>query len=206
MADIQSKGTKTGRSFIAEDLQRRINEFQGGKEIINGALVIDSAHAYWWYLEFGTASRYAGVEGTGLVKPPGIASDQGRTGEYRIDRAPQTGTDSKGRIYKKKLRFRYLGAVIFREYVMHPGARPAGRGKGVVRVGIRQAQLSISNKLRGYKRRTKSRLPYRYELVAALNEVLAELLNDVKRLTPRGEHDDNSLTPLKDAWTIRKAK
>src|SRR4051812_2170678 len=120
MSEILGGVTKRTKSFIAEDLQRRLSEFSK-KPIISGALVIDAAHAYWWYVEFGAASQFVGDAGSGLQKPPGIASVQGRVGRYRIDRGDATGVYKsgplRGRIYKKKLRFKQAGKIVYRDFV-----------------------------------------------------------------------------------------
>lgn len=205
MSDVTA-GLRLVRSNILDDLRERLHEWKKEVPILGGALVIDAGHAYWWYLEFGTATRYIGQDGT-LEKPLGIAANQGRSTRYPITRGDQTGVyasgPNQGRTYRKKLRFPYQGKIVYRELVMHPGSRVANRGKGVVRVAIRQAQKELEKKLKAFKRRKTP--PTRNELVRTINEVLAGILSDVRHHTPL-DHDSDHPTHLKDAWDIRRAK
>lgn len=193
------------RSSILKDLRSRLNEFKKKSGVIGGSLFTDAGHSYWWYLEYGTATRFIGDDGT-LEKPSGISKTQGRATPYPITRGDQFGIYQsgpfQGQRYRKKLRFPYMGKIVYREIVMHPGARPTNQGKGVVRMAIRKGQIELERKLRGFKSRKKP--PTRNELVRTLNEVLVGILEDVRRYTPRDPNSDNP-THLRDSWDIRKA-
>lgn len=190
-----------GRLNIIQDLQKRLADFKSKPRVVGGIELPASEHDYWWYLEFGTGTKHQHGNKQGLPRPASVAEVQGRSDRYPITHRANLGTAALAK--KRRIRFTLFGQTYYRVLVMHPGARPANRGRGIVRVGIRQAQISLQQDLKKFKRRKTP--PARIELVAAINEALREAVNTIKRLTPE-DPDSPHPTHLRESWTYRKAK
>jgi hypothetical protein len=159
---------------------------------------------YWWLIEFGTGSKHQSTADTnGLKRPTSVDENQGRAGDYPIVYKDGSRGVSGFLSRKRLLRFVMFGQVYYRALVMHPGSRPANRGRGMVRLAIRTAQIELKKTLSGYKRRKK--LPARHEVVNAVNGAMHDAFVDLKRLTPV-DPDSPHPTHLRDAWRFRKAR
>lgn len=195
------KTTRKGGSPIIVDLSKRLQEFSGKQPLINGAVTLPSDEfPYWWYLEFGTGQYYqADANDAGLPRPLSVASVQGRSGPYPI--APRNSLSGLNK--KRRLKFTMFGDTYYRLIVMHPGSRPANRGRGMVRIAAHQANKELNQKIRGFRRRKSP--PTREELVNAVNGALIDAFVDIKRLTPV-DPDSPHPSHLRDAWSFRRAE
>jgi hypothetical protein len=191
-------------SAIAKSLRFAIAEFEKKPTIEAAFSLPGDEHDYWWYIEFGTATKHQSVSRDGLVRPTSIPANQGRSTPYPIVPREQFGPTGK----KRRLRFVIGNRVFYRLIVLHPGLRPANRGRGVVRVAVREAQIELEKELKRLRTRRNAKgfpiPPTRRELVTAVNKATREAFATMQRLTPldpRSKHP----THLRDAWSYRKA-
>ena len=202
---MDTKIRRAGKRSIIADLTVRLREYTGQPDIF-GSIELKANHDYFWYLEFGTGTRFqGGTENERLTRPGSVSERQGRSDPYPIThRGSQTALSKKRRV-----RFEIGGQVYFRVLVLHPGARPGNRGRGIVRLGIRQAQIDLKKKLSPYHtRRIGSKattFPTRKELVDAVNESLSDAVDRIRQLTPADPNSPHAVH-LRDSWTYRPAK
>lgn len=208
MAGLIGRTRLTRIDTIANDLKKRIAEFDDG-EPIGGGLAV-KGHAYWWMLEYGTGKHFGGgARGGGasgepdgsIPQPVGIKGEGGYDGDYPIVAGAYREPPLKNG--KKLLRFwsRRLQKYVLVRGTSHPGIRPYA----MVRKSLREFDKRLTDALR--PKRGDIYLPDRDDIVDILNDELDRLLLNVVARTPVSDFDDNTEgTHLSDAWSVVLAK